>query len=329
MLVGSSQLSVQLGVTRDGRVRYRAPVSTGAPPELALPANPNGVSFAAEASDVLLHRTWADVQRLAARVATPFHAQSGLAILVGLSWRVALDRRNRRHTQVTFYFVFDGPATANHLDTLDAAMEREGLGFGAGSIERVPANGIPTVILARGSASRVLRADDGTPPIFRKLVMEDTHVKPVSIPMHRALEADYAGELPAVIGVPAPYGDAERETERMRLAFARHFSTRIVEADGVVRSDEKAFMDEMFPMDLIERLGLADAAVQAEYLEAACANLAGRLGHHDKLALIGLFFSACFADGSLDAREMRVLKEAGDQLGLKREEVVKYLRRFW
>jgi uncharacterized tellurite resistance protein B-like protein len=53
------------------------------------------------------------------------------------------------------------------------------------------------------------------------------------------------------------------------------------------------------------------------------------LGHHDKLAMIGLFFSACYSDGSLDAREMRVLKEAGEMLGLTTREVVDYLQRFW
>jgi hypothetical protein len=31
----------------------------------------------------------------------------------------------------------------------------------------------------------------------------------------------------------------------------------------------------------------------------------------------------------LDAREMKVLKEAGEALGLTREEVVQYLQRFW
>ena len=53
------------------------------------------------------------------------------------------------------------------------------------------------------------------------------------------------------------------------------------------------------------------------------------LGHHDKLAMIGLFFSACYSDGTLDAREMRVLKDAADALGVERERVVQYLQRFW
>ena len=45
--------------------------------------------------------------------------------------------------------------------------------------------------------------------------------------------------------------------------------------------------------------------------------------------MVGLFFSACYSDGNLDAREMRVLKEAGEALGLTRQEVAAYLERFW
>jgi uncharacterized tellurite resistance protein B-like protein len=88
-------------------------------------------------------------------------------------------------------------------------------------------------------------------------------------------------------------------------------------------------MSSVFPDDLMARLGLEDDAACDEYLQAAYEELPALLGYHDKLGLIGLFFSACYSDGSLDAREMRVLKEAGEALGLTREEVVKYLRRFW
>ena len=115
----------------------------------------------------------------------------------------------------------------------------------------------------------------------------------------------------------------------MRLAFALQFTRRIVEADGVVREREAEFFDAVFPRDLVLRLGLDDASTQAEYFDAARVELPRTLGHHDKLGLVGLFFSACFSDGSLDAREMRILKDAGEALGLTREQVVKYLRRFW
>jgi uncharacterized tellurite resistance protein B-like protein len=129
--------------------------------------------------------------------------------------------------------------------------------------------------------------------------------------------------------VPAPYTDSEREVERMRLAFALRFVDRIVAADGVVRDDERAFVSNVFPPDLLERLGLTEAPVVEEYFDEARESLPVVLGHHDKLALVGLFFSACASDGQLDAREMRILKEGGELLGLTRDEVVNYLRRLW
>ncbi|MBX2798780.1 MAG: TerB family tellurite resistance protein [Myxococcales bacterium] len=296
--------------------------------ELPLPSNPNCVSFAADAIDILARRSWADVQRMAVRIATPFHDASALPVLVGMGWRVALDRKNQRHTQVTTYFVFDGPATSSHLDALDAAMDAEPELYAAGSIERVPSNGVNAALL-HGGTPFLPMARDSEGLWCRRLELSEGHVRPARVDANRASSDHLAGELRQILGVRAPYGDAERETERMRLAFARHFSTRIVEADGVVREGEEEFMNSVFPAELIASLGLDGPAAQGEYLQAAQACLAGRLGHHDKLALIGLFFSACYADGSLDAREMRVLKEAGECLGLTREEVVKYLRRFW
>lgn len=287
------------------------------------------MSFATSAHALLVDRSWADVQRLARDVATPFHEASGLTVLVGLGWRVALDQKNRRHTQATTYFVFDGPATSTHLDQLDSSMQALPLDFGTGSVERVPANGVHAVLLSQQEA--VLPVDtspDGT-HWFRRLEVQDGQVRSRRQAVSQAGADELDRSLDPRPAVVPPLSAADRETERMRLAFALHYATRIVEADGIVHDDEEAFLASVFPESLVERLGLSDPRTREEYLQAATQLLASRLGHHDKLALVGLFFSACYADGSLDAREMRVLKNAGDRLGLQRDEVVKYLRRFW
>ena len=93
--------------------------------------------------------------------------------------------------------------------------------------------------------------------------------------------------------------------------------------------DEEQFMRTVFPEALFQQLGIGLVEIRQEWLEEAVRVLPGVLGQHDKLAMVGLFFSACYSDGSLDAREMKVLKEAGEVLGLTRQEVVKYLQRFW
>lgn len=298
--------------------------------EQVLSANPNCVSFATECSALLDGRTWSELQQLAAAVVRPFHDESGLTTLVGFAWRIALDRKNNRHTQATMYFVFDGPATSAHLDTLELAVHAMDRGFGPATIERVPSNGALAVVAVGGQCHGIWTRDvTGGEPWVRRLESFDGRVRAIVAEVDEIGPNDVWADLGQVIGVPPAYGIAEQEGERMRLAFALRFTDEIVRADGVVREAEADFVDSLFPTDLVQRLGLDEPSVRQEYFEAARELLPVQLGYHDKLALIGLFFSACYSDGSLDAREMRVLKEAGELLGLTKEEVVKYLRRFW
>lgn len=298
--------------------------------EQALSANPNCVSFATDAATLLDGKTWSELQQLAASIVRPFHEASGFVIQVGFAWRIALDRKNVRHTQGTLYFVFDGPATSANLDTLEAAVQALDKGFSQPTIERVPANGALAVIAVDGACHGIWTRDvTGGEPWIRKLESSEGRVRPVVVDAADIGPNDGWSGIAHVIGTAPVYGVAEQEGERMRLAFALWFIDRIVHADGVVHAAEAEFVDSLFPSDLIERLGLDELSMREEYFIAAKELLPVQLGHHDKLALIGLFFSACYSDGTLDAREMRVLKEAGEVLGLSREEVVKYLRRFW
>lgn len=310
------------------RIEESGPPAAVDVPERALPANPNCVAFAADAREVLAGRSWADVLREGARAALPFHEASGLGCAVGFSWRVQLDRKNVRHLQATMYFVFDGPASSAHLDGLERSVRDVRPGFGAGSIERVPATGVLALLVQDGAAHALVSADGGEAYV-RRLKLRGAKIRPEQVPLRDAGPDVLPDELPRVRGIPPAYGEVDRESERMRLAFAMHFTRRIVEADGVVREGEEEFVSSVFPTDLVARLGLDDERVRAEYFESSGEALRAQLGHHDKLGLVGLFFSACYSDGSLDAREMRVLREAGEMLGLTREEVVKYLRRFW
>jgi len=299
--------------------------------ELPLPVNVNCVMYPAEAGAILMGRSWADVVRLAAKAAAPFHEVCGLPVLAGFGWRVVLDRKNQRSTQITLYFVLDGPATAQHLDLLESLVGGVHPAFQPGLVDRTPAHGVPVLLGVGGTLSAVWSRDpehDGDPWI-RKLVLRRGRVVPELVMRSSVGAGDVCAELPQVIGTPGDHGEAERESERMRIAFARHFSLRIAEADGEVRDAEAEFLANVFPPDLISRLGLDEVDAEAEYLAAAREVLPGQLGHHDKLGLVGLLFSVCTSDGFLDAREMRVLREAGEALGLSRETVVKYLRRFW
>jgi uncharacterized tellurite resistance protein B-like protein len=298
--------------------------------EQPLPVNVNCVSYPADANAILAGRSWADTVHMAGEALGPFHAACRLPVLAGFGWRVALDRKNQRSTQVTLYFVLDGPATALHLDLLEDLVRGLHPAFLLGTVDRTPAHGAPALVAAHGALAAVwCREAEGGEPWIRKLVWRHGAVKPALVARRFVEPSDVCPELPQVVGIPGDYGDAERESERMRIAFARHYSQRIVDADGVVREGESEFLADVFPPEMVHRLGLDEAGVEAEYLAAAREVLPAQLGHHDKLGLVGLLFSACTSDGFLGTGEMRVLREAGETLGLSRETVVKYLRRFW
>ncbi len=103
----------------------------------------------------------------------------------------------------------------------------------------------------------------------------------------------------------------------------------MIEADGRVVDDERAFVLRTFPAEELEARWLDDPAVRDPLAERAATELAHMLGYHEKLALLSTFFAACYADGQVAVQELRVLKEASEALGLDREEVVEYLRRMW
>ncbi|MFT4627039.1 MAG: putative tellurite resistance protein B-like protein [Myxococcota bacterium] len=294
--------------------------------EVNLPTNPNCVLFGADTAEVLVGRPWADVQRIASRALRKFHAASGLAASACYSWRVNLDRMNRRHTQVTMLFVIDGPAQSAHLQQIEDVAASSAVYWSPSSIERIPTNVIQSLLIRDGRMYQLWTRADRAAYSYR-LVMHGAGVRIHRTTPERARRDAFLPDLAHAIGqVVLP---EDRDLERMRLAFALHFARRVIEADGEVLQDEEDFMTSVFPPDALRELEVHSASGRRRWLGEGLLALPKRLGHHDKLALVGLLFSACFSDGSLDAREMKVLKEAGEALGLTREEVVKYLQRFW
>ena len=296
--------------------------------QVTLPTNPNGVVFQADAHQVLGGRTWKQVQGLGLQGLETLHQESGLDAALAFSWRVGVDRKNRRTPQVLAVFVFDGPATSGHLASLEDRMRSSDIGWGTSQVERIPQNRAMSLMKQSG---RLLQLWEKGPnsPVVRDLVFSDRGVLLRERAPIDCAKDDFLDGVRHVEARTPRFEDHDAELERMRMVFAEHFAKRIVEADGRIREEEVVFLDTVFPAHLMRRLGLDDAQRAHELFDEACQRLPHALGHHDKLAMIGLFFSACYSDGSLDAREMRVLKEAGETLGLTRKEVASYLERFW
>lgn len=288
---------------------------------LTLPSNPNCLVFAAAAEDVL-GRPWSEVLNVAARPLMHFHDVSGLP---AAAW---FGGREERVAEVTLHFVFDGPASADDLEALERATAACPVRFGRGHIERIPRAAVPALMARGGRLHQLWRARGGGHALQR-LSPAPRGVRIREVPSSEASVDELLEEAAHVELRFADPSDLDAELERMRVAFARHFSQRIVEADGIVADDERAFMRTVFPDELLARLGLAEGDDRETCLAEAAERLPTALGYHDKLAMLGLFFSACYCDGALDAREVSVLREAGEALGLGRPEIVRYLSRFW
>ena len=302
------------------------PVSVLVNQSISLPSNPNGIVFISDAAELLAGRPWVDVQRIAAKALRSFYASSSLDIAAYFCWRVGLDSSDQRRSQVTLHFVIDGPAAPHHLNTLEEALSDTAVPWSAPTIESVPDHALRSLYMKGGDMHQVWTRVEGVAYHYWLDLEGVARVRVGKLAASRARPDVFLPGLVHVIGRPGR--EADDDLERMRLAFARVFVQRIVEADGVVDSDEKSFLYDMFPADLMHARRLAQPELLKKWYTAACDQLHSRLGHHDKLALIGLLFSASYSDGSLDKREMMVLRQAGKILGLENEQVINYLRAF-
>ena len=253
--------------------------------EVDLPTNPNCILFAADATEVLVGRPWVDVQRIAARALTRFHDACGLPAAAAFSWRVNLDRMNRRHSQVTLLYIIDGPASAEHLQILEDVAGRSAVFWSPSSIERIPANAIYSLVVRAGTLYQLWTRTDGQCHAYR-LVMHGSGVRIHRTTPERARADAFLPSVVHAVGNAVPPED--RNLERMRLAFAQHFARRVIEADGQVLPDEEEFMASVFPSQALRDLGVHDPGSRRRWHSVALRELPLRLGHHDKLALVGL-----------------------------------------
>lgn len=296
--------------------------------QVTLPMNPNGVVFLADAETVLGGRSPREVLELGRIGLEALYQESGLSAAFALAWRVAIDRKNERRPQVMVVFVFDGPATKGHLAALEASMRNSVVPWSPAQIERMPQNRALGLMRLDGRLLQLWESSDRG-PVVRDLVLSERGVSIRERGPQEVDHSDFPVSVRHMLARPPRFEDHDADLERMRLVFARHFANLIVEADGRIREEELVFLDTVFPNSLMRQLDLNDDLEIEAWLDRAFKELPHALGHHDKLAMIGLFFSACYSDGALDAREMRVLREAGESLGMETRDVARYLERFW
>ncbi len=294
--------------------------------ELSLPTNPNCVLFGTAAVEALRGRPFTDVQRIVLRAAEGFHNRCGLPCGVSFGWRIVADRMNTQAQQLTAAFVIDGPASAEDIQALETGMGSGLLPWSRASVERIPANAVPSLACLRGQSYQVWTRDDGELWAWRLVMYPDETIR-----VHRTRPAiarpdAFLAQLSHAEGTIPPIASGEAELERMRMAWTLHFAERIVAADGVVDDDEKLFLSKVFPQATLVNVGLSEGSDRVRWFQHATATLPDVLGHHDKLALLTLLFTVCYSDGQVEAAEMKILGEAGEALGLQRQDVLSFLQ---
>lgn len=295
--------------------------------EVALPTNPNCVLYAAPAP-AAMQDGWTALQRTAWSALEQFYSSCGIDCVAYFGRRSWLDRRNQSVSQLLLMFVMDGPASAEDLELIEGVFRRSLTPWTVGAMESMPPDAFPSLCVKSGKMYQLWSVIEGEPRYLR-MKMEGRRLTIVGAGSANVGPADFLPYMKHVVAGRRGVRDEDWRMERMRIAFAHHYARSIVEADGVLHADEREFMARVFPPDVMESMGMSDRAARKVALEEALEQLPHLLGHHDKLAMVGLFFSVCHADGTLDAREMRVLKEAASVLGLDGNEVVGYLTRLW
>lgn len=295
--------------------------------EIALPTNPNCVLYASRAEDAM-GSGWTALQRTAWSALEQFYSSSGIDCVAYFGRRSWLDRRNQPINQLLLMFVMDGPASSDDLALIEAVFRASPVQWSVGAMESMPPDAFPSLCVKSGKMYQLWSMIEDRARYLR-MALNEGRLTIVGSGVETVMPSDFLPYLKHVVAARWRVRDEDWRVERMRIAFAYHFSQAVMEADGVIHADEREFMARVFPSDVMESMGMGDREARKVALAEALEELPGLLGHHDKLAMIGLFFSVCHADGNLDAREMRVLKEAASVLGLEGNEVVAYLTRLW
>ncbi len=121
------------------------------------------------------------------------------------------------------------------------------------------------------------------------------------------------------------------DVDRLKLAFGVSIGRAIIDADRKVDYGEFRLFGRIFPRVMLRELGFIDDKDQftedlaGAWLEA-CEVLPKAMSNDDKLDMLALFYGTSMADGELDDREMAVVTEASNILGIDAETLEAHLQ---
>ena len=117
---------------------------------------------------------------------------------------------------------------------------------------------------------------------------------------------------------------------RLETAFAINASLRMAEADGHIDFDEMVFVAQTFSHEGLREMGFVGEGGRFTVLfhnacDEARTHLPAELSHERKLALADLLHQGLLANKRVDPRELVVLFEVMETLGLSRQQVKAHL----
>lgn len=240
------------------------------------------------------------------------------------------DAKNQPTTLVSLYFATDAAVNRDQLDALGTPLRASASGWTHDGVHAAPDYAFPVMAVVGGQVLHLWTDHPEHGPVCTGLGARGPRARPEVVKLAGASPERFVPALGHARGVWREEPDADRQLrDQLKFAFARRVAERVVEADGSVGDDERAFLERTFPADLLEALWLDDPAEREALAQRAEVELRDRLGYHEKLGLLSTFYAACYADGAVAVQELMVLKDACAALGLDRAEVVQYLQRMW
>ncbi len=223
-------------------------------------------------------------------------------------------------------FVSDTEPTPAHRETLQEALGSSWEGAGQRALPRRAFPGLAVIL----GTPYALWTRGVTDLRSGRLVLHEGELLPTRILARDAELRDFpVGALHAQVAPVGAEIDGAPRIEVLKVVFAMNVCERMAEADGELVAEELDFLQRAFPPERLRELGLHDRLRFLALRHVAGPELARALSDDEKLGLMGLFYRAGHADGVLDEAELRILREAADQLQLAPEEVDAYLEHIW
>lgn len=256
------------------------------------------------------------------------HASGGAELTMYLAAHPWTDRRGRPGSLVSLYVATDHAIAKAHIEALGRPLQ--GTSWQSDGIHGVPEYAFPCLGMRDGQLLHLWVED---PDLGLVCTLLGAHGPRVKAEVYRFSDVspdrflDHAGHAK---GSWALHEAGDRQLrEQLKLAFAYRVAERVIEADGRIEDDERAFLARTFPDAQLAELWLDDVGLRDQLAEQAETELGAMLGYHEKLGLLSTFFGACYADGNVAVQELKVLRDASAALGLDRSEVAAYLQKLW